>query len=180
MTAAVRKPMTVVFLVAALVSCGGDDPLLCAGMLVCPSGTTCIDDLAACVTTAQIAACSGKPDGIDCTTPVLVGICLDEVCLQNRCGDGVIRAGEQCDMGALGSATDCLALGYYHAGPLTCAADCVFDTSACAGYCGDAVVQAGIEVCDGDTTTCQSLGFVNGGAVACTSACTWNTAGCSN
>jgi len=45
------------------------------------------------------------------------------------CGNGVIDAGEDCDLGSLGVAT-CTSQGQYGEG-LSCGAGCVFDTSAC-------------------------------------------------
>ena len=69
------------------------------------------------------------------------------------CGDGFLDPGEECD-GAAFSVNTCMDLGYYAQphGQLTCKADCTFDRTVCEGTCGDGVVQAGQELCDGEGT----------------------------
>ncbi|MBU1244219.1 hypothetical protein KKD52_15055 [Myxococcota bacterium] len=99
-----------------------------------------------------------------------------------RCGDDVIQDndGELCD-GANLTAT-CQSLGY-HGGALACAADCRgYDESGCeaVGSCGDAVVQAAFEDCEGEDlggATCQDQGFYRG-TLACGDDCTFDTTGC--
>ena len=100
-----------------------------------------------------------------------------------RCGDGVLHLnfGEVCDTTALNGET-CETRGY-QGGTLACRSDCQdFDTSGCAGACGDDTVQteAG-EVCDGDNLdgqSCETLGYY-GGELTCLSTCNdFNTANC--
>ena len=46
--------------------------------------------------------------------------------------DGVVRGSERCDGNNLDSQT-CSTLGYYSGGDVSCASDCLFDTSTCGG-----------------------------------------------
>ena len=87
---------------------------------------------------------------------------------QTSCGDGIASGAEMCDGADLGGHTDCQALGYYDAAPLTCTATCELDTSQCSGSCGDGIVQPDHEYCDGadPATTCTDLGF-GAGAITC-------------
>ncbi len=112
-----------------------------------------------------VLACAGDCRGYDETDCAAAG----------RCGDGVLHAGngEVCDGDALAGQT-CEGLGF-QGGTLACRADCQsFDTSGCAGSCGDGEVQteAG-EVCDGanlDDQTCVTLGY-HGGELTCGTNC---------
>ena len=62
----------------------------------------------------------------------------DTTCL--TCGDGVIDAGEDCDLGTLGGATCASASGgTLDIGTVGCSADCSFDMSACATCPGELV-----------------------------------------
>ncbi len=100
-----------------------------------------------------------------------------------RCGDGVVQpgAGELCDGADLDQQT-CGSLGF-HPGTLSCNADCRgFDTSACAGRCGDGTIQlAEGEVCDLNALqgeTCVTQGFY-GGLLGCSADClSFNLDGC--
>jgi hypothetical protein len=59
-------------------------------------------------------------------------------------------------------------------GKLACGSDCLFDFSGCSGRCGDAIVQAEYEQCDGtnlDGHTCLLHGFSMGGSLTCSTAC---------
>lgn len=105
-------------------------------------------------------------------------------CAQNSsgtavCGDQKKNGLEMCDGADLGGAI-CRDLGFY-GGTLACTAECVFDTSACTGRCGDGVVQASFgEACDGAElagATCERLGY-HGGTLACTSGCQLDESGC--
>jgi len=62
----------------------------------------------------------------------------DTTCL--TCGDGVIDAGEDCDLGTVGGATCASASGgTLDIGTVGCSADCSFDMSACATCPGELV-----------------------------------------
>ncbi len=98
----------------------------------------------------------------------------------DRCGDGFVDPGEECD-GEVGTHT-CASLGHYdHTGILRCGSDCKFDRSECGGRCGDGIVQEEHqEFCDGNNlhgSSCQLLGFT-GGTLACSVACEYDTSGC--
>jgi hypothetical protein len=83
------------------------------------------------------------------------------VCLPAGCNDGFRRGDEQCDGTALGSASDCMDLGYYYSAPLTCNSACSYVTSECTGTCGDGNVDAPFELCDGapPAISCSDLGY---------------------
>lgn len=162
-----------------LVGCISDAVIQCEDGRLCPPGTVCDNVHAACVAPEQLTACAGLTDGDLCELFGSIGECRDGVCFAAACGDGFIQGAEDCDGSDLGNTNDCRELGYYDSASLSCSAVCTFDTSACTGLCGDAVVN-GPEVCDLNDTTCQDLGFANGNAVSCTPACTWDTSDCSN
>jgi hypothetical protein len=98
------------------------------------------------------------------------------------CGDGVADTNELCDSTDLRN-QDCASQGL-GVGVLTCTTDCLtFDDSDChvlAG-CGDGVIDAPVERCDGTelgTQTCTALGFT-GGDLACQADCAdYDTSGC--
>lgn len=98
------------------------------------------------------------------------------------CGDGVVHPAEACDGDNFGQQT-CASLGL-GAGTLSCADDCqTIDTSGCTAtpMCGDGVVNAPMEACDGmdlGGQTCVSQGFETG-TLGCTIACQFDTTGCS-
>lgn len=108
--------------------------------------------LACCLVSCVLPACDGQAP-------------------QKTCGNGLLDPGEACDPGL--PTTPCTTLGFYE-GEATCRADCTFDRSTCAGYCGDGVLQtAGAEECDGDDlgeATCQDFGRFFG-ALRCSSSC---------
>ncbi len=92
-----------------------------------------------------------------------------------RCGDGLVQAahGEVCDGANLGG-NSCVTLGMYGTG-LTCFSNCQgFNTSACAGRCGDGIIQTAYgEVCDGanlDGDSCTNRDF-HGGQLLCAPNC---------
>lgn len=96
-----------------------------------------------------------------CSEPAPVG---DDIC-----GDGVLQAGEVCDLSNLDGET-CESLGF-GPGVLGCHVRCdAFETSQCGppDSCGNGVKDS-VEVCDGDMldgATCESLGF-GPGALTC-------------
>ena len=83
-----------------------------------------------------------------------------------KCGNGEVDAGEECDGTALGGAT-CESLGY-SGGPLVCNNACQFDTRAC---CGDNV-RGGAEECDGSDLNGQTnCPAGQTGTLSCSSTC---------
>ena len=100
-----------------------------------------VDQGASCQTTGDEAAVEGAiTSHVGCVTSELeTG---DTACL--TCGNGIIDAGEDCDLGTVGGATcPSVSGGTLDIGTLGCSADCTFDTSACkhcpgqlvGGYC---------------------------------------------
>ncbi|MBU1244590.1 hypothetical protein KKD52_00705 [Myxococcota bacterium] len=107
--------------------------------------------------------------------------CDVEVKSSDSCGDGFLDPGEQCD-GAQTTAQRCTDLGYYQQdGDLVCKADCTLDTSVCSESCGDGLIQAPTEVCDGVAlagASCDSLGR-GAGTLACRADCAaYDFSGC--
>ncbi len=100
-------------------------------------------------------------------------------CVLRRCGDEQVGGLEECDVDGNGDlllreALDCGSFGYY-AGEVACSTLCRLDLSACAGRCGDGVVDGGAgERCDtaafAADASCTELGWYDG-APGCTSAC---------
>jgi len=101
------------------------------------------------------------------------------------CGNGVVEAGEACDIGPplnLGG-ENCNTLGF-PGGTLKCGPDCLnFDTTECLAIptCGNTLLEPG-EVCDGlqlGLQTCASQGYPNGGPLTCLPDCSgFNTDAC--
>jgi cysteine-rich repeat protein len=100
-------------------------------------------------------------------------------CMRAACGDGVVddQLGEDCD-GAPSMSATCAEFGFY-GGALGCSAGCRNDTSACAGTCGDGVVN-GAELCDGAPPagqSCLDYGY-DIGNLGCAALCTPSFARC--
>ncbi|MEO7094623.1 MAG: hypothetical protein ABI175_15305, partial [Polyangiales bacterium] len=91
----------------------------------------------------------------------------------DRCGDGVLDAGESCDCGDSAGA---LAQGCTMPNSDDVTAQC---DPSCTRRCGDSVVT-GSEQCDGTTVpvSCEQLGYYEGTA-SCTSYCALDKATCS-
>jgi hypothetical protein len=65
------------------------------------------------------------------------------------CGNGATEPGEMCDDGNQMTEFECL---YGQMTCVSCSADCQQSLSLTGPYCGDGVVQQGLEECDGSTT----------------------------
>ncbi|MEZ4367198.1 MAG: hypothetical protein R2939_13080 [Kofleriaceae bacterium] len=149
-----------------------------AGELACLP--TCRFDVSACVgrcgdgVRQDGEACEASPLDVGALTCAAFGYYRGELgcnaaCgidlggCEGTCGDGVREAPEDCELLAdgvdLGGAT-CNDLGYY-GGELGCNASCRFDAGACAGRCGDDVLDEA-EQCDGAPPDfgCGDLGGV--------------------
>ncbi len=108
--------------------------------------------------------------------------CETKTKVLERCGDGFLDPGEECDKTEL-AVGSCTELGYYEqTGTLVCLSDCTLDRSVCVGgRCGDGIIQ-GIhkEDCDGENlagSTCMGLGL-GSGTLSCNAHCRWDTTGC--
>jgi cysteine-rich repeat protein len=113
------------------------------------------------------------------------GLCIDTVCKEPRCGDGVLTpsAGEGCDDGDLDNGDGCndKCVGEMCGnGNLDAGEECDLgvadnsDTGACTtvclnAFCGDGNVQTGVESCDGGVGS-NGSGTCASEATACTSA----------
>jgi cysteine-rich repeat protein len=81
-------------------ACLKSNLVTCADGITCPAGKVCDDAHGGCVTPEQLTACAGAAADAACQTATLAaGVCLDGVCLQPGCGNGVVEAnlGEVCD-----------------------------------------------------------------------------------
>jgi len=98
-----------------------------------------------------------------------------------RCGDDQLQPGfEACDGDSLGGIT-CESLGW-HGGEAVCTEVCELDLSACeaTGRCGDGVIQAEHEICDGSVpagVTCATQGLFSG-TVTCGDDCQYDLSSC--
>jgi hypothetical protein len=151
----------------------------------CAAESACDDVHHLCVGEVERAACAGKSEGDDCTVGTSVvtdGVCDQGVCFAKRCGDSYITGDEVCEGEDLGGAVDCTSLGYYEASPLTCNAACAYDTSQCLGFCGDGLVTADHEQCDGanlgGAVDCQSIGYYEPSPLSCTLGCAFDESQC--
>jgi len=106
--------------------------------------------------------------------------CEDEA----RCGNGSVESGEDCDGDRFAPVlvTGCQTLGYNGTGRLGCTPGCRIDPGPCevTGRCGDGVVAAGWEECDGVNLldqSCESLGH-HGGVLRCTPDCRLDIGDC--
>lgn len=160
--------------VLALASCVQPSSTQCNGY-VCPDKTVCDTVNGGCVLPEQLETCVGMADNVDCNIAGQpLGFCKNGVCVASRCGDGVVRGTERCDGENLDGQT-CSTLGYYTGGDVSCANDCLFDTSSCGGgKCGDHIVQHDHEFCeDGVAPTelsCLDFGF-DLGRLGCAQTC---------
>jgi hypothetical protein len=156
----------------------------CADGRLCPQGTACDDLHQRCVDPAQLIECDDKDDSDPCEIGGLpVGVCNDGVCLRAGCGDFFITGFEQCDGTTFPPEIDnCDDVGFHEPGPLGCLPDCRYDTSACAGFCGDGVIddQEDCEPSDLGGASCLDFGFYSEAGLDCTSVCTFDISGCSD
>lgn len=107
----------------------------------------------------------------------------DSACVAPGCENGIKEPDEDCEwfegVPDLFGAT-CGSLGFVaDQGAVTCdRATCSYDTSSCVEPgCGNGVVEAPAEDCEGaETRACNQLGFTSGTATC--SGCKWNTSSC--
>src|SRR5262245_31681611 len=71
----------------------------------CPPATVCDDVHHLCVKSDQLKSCVGVADEMGCSIDGTAGLCHDEICLPDACGDGFIHGDEKCDGENLGGAT---------------------------------------------------------------------------
>jgi hypothetical protein len=155
---------------ALLGACVKSGEVQCSDGRLCPPGYQCDEANMRCLSTEQVAACSGRDEGADCSVAGAPGACRMGACEALVCGDGIRSLGEACDGTDLGGAT-CKDAGYYDEAGLACTSFCTFDVTACSGFCGDATIN-GQELCDGAPPpgVCVDYGF-DAGAVACGGSC---------
>jgi hypothetical protein len=152
--------------VLAMVACVKSNTVQCEDGTVCPVGTVCV--ATGCATQAQLDACRDAADGTACiAVGVADGACRSGVCIELTCGDGYKAPAEMCDPGVTGDdgESTCQARGFHDEDvTVQCGVDCVWDTSPCSLYCGDNIVTAPYESCDGvaPAGTCLDYGFDRG------------------
>ncbi len=129
------------------------------------------------------ASCEGlgyHGGGLGCTAGCTLELTACEAA--GRCGDQIVQDlhGEQCEAGVSVEVT-CQELGFYEGTPACDAATCRFDTTGCAGRCGDGSLHLAFgEACDGaqlNGATCVALGQYDG-TLACDAACAFELSGC--
>jgi hypothetical protein len=158
-----------------LAGCLEPSATTCDDGRVCPPGAVCDPLHHLCVEPQQLASCGlGDLDGASCVLDAAgdLGTCHQHVCLAPGCGNGVLDPGEDCDGEVPPDKTDCTNVGYYHPGPITCNADCTFETSGCSGpRCGDGTVdREWHEECDGVSylvDNCNQIGFYESHTLDC-------------
>ncbi len=101
----------------------------------------------------------------------------------DRCGDGFLDPGEECDGNTL-PIQNCEELGYYsQSGPIVCTRECRLNLSVCASRCGDGVIQSQYgEDCEGNNLAgkdCLSLDR-GAGQLSCTAECRFDVSSCEN
>ncbi|HEY4055282.1 MAG TPA: hypothetical protein VGM39_01695, partial [Kofleriaceae bacterium] len=173
-------PRFVLLLTLLMAGCLESSEIVCT-FGVCPGDKRCDEVHESCVFPDQLKTCVGQADNTACDVGTQDGVCVGEVCLVRGCGDRVLSGVEQCDGNSLfiNHATDCMDIGYYEPGSITCRDDCTIDVSNCEHRCGDGVLDAG-EACDyamNVTTSCVAAGFY-AGAAACTPQCTLDISTC--
>jgi hypothetical protein len=174
-TVVIRRA-AILLIVLAAAGCVSSEARPC-GDVICPAGRVCAQGT--CIDQSIVAACARLVEGDSCTVAeVGNGTCQAGMCLVGTCGDGVINAIDACDGKDLGGKT-CRDFGSTYPEGLTCAPDCSFDKTGCAGYCGDSVRQSSEQCDDKDLAgkSCISEGFYAGDLV-CTSDCKLNLGGC--
>jgi hypothetical protein len=172
--------MRVFWVLLALSGCVRSASVQC-GDRICPTGTQCDEIHDACITAEQVMACAGLAELAGCDPgDGEIAFCHDGVCLPATCGDRRVEGSEQCDRDVLPK-TDCMALGYYQSGAVTCRDDCTYDVTACGGICGDGVREMAHEACDRtdiDLTDCTEIGYYFSGPVSCNQLCQYDASQC--
>ncbi|MBU1218850.1 DUF4215 domain-containing protein [Myxococcota bacterium] len=114
--------------------------------------------------------------GFDMGTLVCSDDCSFDTSGCTTCGNGVLEAGEQCDLNEIDK--NCMDLGF-SGGSISCLGSCKYDVSGCTGGCGNSIIELE-EECDSENLndlTCPDLGF-NGGFITCNSACRLDVSNC--
>ncbi len=156
------------------------------GDLACPTGTMCIAgecSVDRCgdgvLDPGETCDCGSSSASLaqGCATPNSDAVTAQcDLSCTRRCGDGAVTGSEQCDGPTV--PVTCTQLGYYEGSP-SCTAGCALDQATCAGRCGDHVVQADHEDCDGSppaSGTCLTYGR-DYGALRCGASCSPDLAG---
>lgn len=189
-------------------ACINDNLERCSG-LACAGGLSCavVDDAPMCATTDQLMVCAGAASLAACPlADDTIGVCVDQVCIPARCGNGRVELDEQCDDGNtiagdgcspsctietcgngiidVGESCDCGTAGT----PTRpeCNAHVNSDSDQLAPCrdnctlrrCGDGILDAS-EQCDGSASSPDvtcATFGYYGGTLACTPICTFDTA----
>ena len=90
-----------VSLVVAVLISGCLEPKLvtCPGDELCPVGTLCDTVHGGCISPDQAQACVGVADHEACRAGSVIGYCLDQICIDPKCGNHIVEPGELCDDG---------------------------------------------------------------------------------
>src|SRR5262245_38305714 len=107
---------------------------VCADGRICPAEQRCDEIHDLCVLPDQLTTCIGHDDLERCQVggEPDVGLCVDEICLVEGCGDTLITGNEDCDGDTWPEGVSgCLGLGYYTDGEVRCTTNCTWDTSDC-------------------------------------------------
>lgn len=153
-----------VLVMLAMAACVQSNAVPCGDGRTCPENTACDDAHHTCVAPEQLQMCI---DEEVCTAGDATGVCDQNVCIVQVCGDGFQQAPELCDGEDRGTG-DCTDFGFYTAGRPGCNDACNYDLNTCSGFCGDGDLN-GPEICETDvalTKTCVDYGF-GAGALTC-------------
>lgn len=171
-------------IMGVLTGCPAPTSVTCTDGRVCPTGYVCEYEHTLCVRSAQLDQCRGMPDLTTCT--ILDegdGVCSKQVCLPAGCGDGLAGGIEECDRSDMRGVTDCMQLGYYESGAVSCRSDCSYDVTSCTSICGDRTRDDAFgEECDhaelGDATDCTEIGYYDPGPLRCNALCSYDRTVC--
>jgi cysteine-rich repeat protein len=100
----------VVGIAVVLSGCFSSNATTCSDGTVCPETKVCAPTGGTCVDPEQVEACRGAAEGAACMlASVGHGVCRNDVCVTEGCGDGTVEPGEACDDGNTTSGDGCRA-----------------------------------------------------------------------
>ncbi|HEY0252916.1 MAG TPA: hypothetical protein VGC41_15380, partial [Kofleriaceae bacterium] len=119
-------------LVALLAGCLQSAAPVCDNGVLCPPEQVCDDVHGICVYPDQLTSC-GAENGAACSITEIEagGECVDDVCIAQRCGDGLVTGDEVCEgEGTVPGSGTCVDFNFDY-GSLACSNVCAADTSEC-------------------------------------------------